>query len=363
MAKENRKLIEKLAGEKVVLAEIIKECVEPIIPMLMRMQGGPELFNDPTDPLLMLQHIRGFNPHDKDLVGNAVRNFYESENYFKNSYQGSITAFEFIENKQTQWNQLLVLGSKANAADPGSTIMMTEKERVIVMMSTIHSGYRILKKRIDLGELPPVNTMDEFITFFNKYEVTANEFRPKQVQQRKIFAATQVTTGGRICNLAGHTPGHIYGGQECNSQCKYRGNGKGKFAEEKRGDIRKITENSMGQQPVFAQNVQNVIAGNGRQIGYDKIVNINKQTRISEDIVKNKNVITDEKDVSTGARTDTLKEIDENLGTEFVWKGNDKVMQKYVNKVAKKLIFNMHVNVNDENESVKEKGAIFFYIC
>ena len=37
MIKENRKLIEKLCSERIIFAELIKECVEPIIPNLMRM--------------------------------------------------------------------------------------------------------------------------------------------------------------------------------------------------------------------------------------------------------------------------------------------------------------------------------------
>ena len=36
MIKENRKLIEKLCSERIIFAELIKECVEPIIPSLMR---------------------------------------------------------------------------------------------------------------------------------------------------------------------------------------------------------------------------------------------------------------------------------------------------------------------------------------
>ena len=54
--------------------------------------------------------------------------------------------------------------------------MISERERVIVLMSTIHAGYRTLKQRIDLGELPVVN---EYTNFIDKYEITAEELRPK----------------------------------------------------------------------------------------------------------------------------------------------------------------------------------------
>ena len=65
--KENRKLIERLAGEKLVLAELIKDCVYSILPILMRTAGGPNLFNDPVNPLGMLNLIRSYNPHDVAL--------------------------------------------------------------------------------------------------------------------------------------------------------------------------------------------------------------------------------------------------------------------------------------------------------
>ena len=48
---------------------------------------------------------------------------------------------------------------RANTEAAGSVTMMSERERVMVLMSTIHSGYRLLKRRIDLGELPAVNTL------------------------------------------------------------------------------------------------------------------------------------------------------------------------------------------------------------
>ena len=70
-------------------------------------------------------------------------NFYVSE-----IYQGALTAFEFLENKRTQWNQRLVLGSRANGVNPGYVVMMTEIGRVLVMMITIHIGYRVMKKTI-----------------------------------------------------------------------------------------------------------------------------------------------------------------------------------------------------------------------
>ena len=75
MIKENRKLVEKLCSERIILAELIKDCVEPIIPSLMRTATGPELFDDPINPLLMLQLIRRYNPHDREMTGNSVRNF------------------------------------------------------------------------------------------------------------------------------------------------------------------------------------------------------------------------------------------------------------------------------------------------
>ena len=78
-------------------------------------------------------------------------NFYVSE-----IYQGALTAFEFIENKQTQWNQLLVLGSRANGVNLGYVEMMTEIGRVLVMMITIHVGYRVMKREeniINFGEV------------------------------------------------------------------------------------------------------------------------------------------------------------------------------------------------------------------
>ena len=78
-------------------------------------------------------------------------NFYVSE-----IYQGVLTAFEFLENKQTQWNQLLVLGSRANGVNLGYVVMMIEIGRVLVMMITIHIGYRVMKREeniINFGEV------------------------------------------------------------------------------------------------------------------------------------------------------------------------------------------------------------------
>ena len=243
MVKENRKLVERLAGERLVLAELIKECTEPILPLLMRTPGGPALFEDPINPLAMLQMIRSFNPHDRELIGNSVRNFYESEGFFKTSYQGMMTAYEFMEAKRTQWEHLNALCQRANTEAEGSVIMMSDRERVMVLMSTMHQGYRNIKRRIDLGELPTVNTLEDFIVFINRYEITAAELRPKPVIQRKIFVSTAEAGDPqkRICTLSGHTPGHQYGGNECNEQCKRKLNTKYKYAEEKRVDVKRVT--------------------------------------------------------------------------------------------------------------------------
>ena len=51
MVKETRKKLEKLAGDRLVLAEMIKDCVEPILSIRMRTPEGPALFEDPTQPL------------------------------------------------------------------------------------------------------------------------------------------------------------------------------------------------------------------------------------------------------------------------------------------------------------------------
>ena len=61
----------------------------------------PALFEDPTQPLEMLQLIRIFNPHDKEMVANMVRNFYEVEAFFKSNYQGMLSAYEFTESKRS----------------------------------------------------------------------------------------------------------------------------------------------------------------------------------------------------------------------------------------------------------------------
>ena len=74
---------------------------------------------------------------------------------------------------------------------------------------------------------------------------STSESKPKPIQQRKIFAAqTENSDGdqGRLCILKGHTPGHIYGGIECNKQCKSKFSSKMKYAEEKRDEIHKINE-------------------------------------------------------------------------------------------------------------------------
>ena len=82
MMKENRKLI-----EKEVARELFKEREGPIVPSLMRIVTGPGLFDDPTNPLLMLQLIRRFNPHDREMTGNSVRNFYDSKGYYISTYR------------------------------------------------------------------------------------------------------------------------------------------------------------------------------------------------------------------------------------------------------------------------------------
>ena len=112
MVQENRKSIERLASERSVFAEVIKEFVVPIIPLLMRIPGGPALFKGPTNPLLMLQMIRSFNPHDSEHIGNSVRNFYEAEGYFNTSYQGIMMAYEFMESTRIQWEHLIALSLK-----------------------------------------------------------------------------------------------------------------------------------------------------------------------------------------------------------------------------------------------------------
>ena len=245
MVKETRRQTERLAGERLVMAEMIKDCVEPILPTLMRTAGGPEIFEDPISPLKMLQMIRLFNPHDREMVGNTVRNFYEAESFFKGNYQGSASAYEFIEAKKTQWEHLIALSNRANATAVGSVAMMTERERVTVLMSILHGGYKPIKRRIDLGEIDEVNSMEEFITFINRYELTAAENRPKLVQPRKIFATTKSAASGRICKLIGHTQGHQYGGTECNLECSKKlsamKSGKERYAAEKRDDVRRVS--------------------------------------------------------------------------------------------------------------------------
>ena len=210
----------------------------------MRTPGGPALFEDPTQPLEMLQLIRIFNPHDKEMVANMVRNFYEVEAFFKSNHQGMLSAYEFTESKRSQWEHLLALAARANAVTAGSVAMMTERERVIVLMSTIHAGYKSIKRRIDLGEIGNGNTMEEFVTFLNSYEVSASENRPRTILPRKIFAAVKSAESNRVCKLPGHTPGHIYGGRECNEECSHKQNrlksGKEKYAAEIRDNVKRI---------------------------------------------------------------------------------------------------------------------------
>ena len=73
--------------------------------------------------------IGSFNPNDEELMGNLVRNFHEAEGYFKTSYQGMMTAYEFMESKRTQWERLLVLYNRANTQAANSVVMMTDRER------------------------------------------------------------------------------------------------------------------------------------------------------------------------------------------------------------------------------------------
>ena len=224
-----------------------------------RTATGPGLFDDPTNPLLMLQLIRRFNPHDREMTGNSVRNFYDSEGYFKSNYQGASSAYDFLEAKRTQWEHLVSFCDRANDEAAGSVIMMTERERVIVLMSTIHAGYRTLKRRIDLGELPAVITMIEFTNFINKYEITAEELRPKLIPQRKIFATTKSEAPKTVCRLVGHTPGHEYGGLECNIECKIKMNKKESYAETQRNDVKRLTGSNDKKQLIGgASNVYNV---------------------------------------------------------------------------------------------------------
>ena len=70
--------------------------------------------------------IRSFNPHDKELIGNAVRNFYVAEGYFKRSYQGIMTAYKFIESKRRQWEHLIASCNSANTQAANSVAMMTD---------------------------------------------------------------------------------------------------------------------------------------------------------------------------------------------------------------------------------------------
>ena len=46
--------------------------MEPITPILMRTNRGPELFEDQMSPLAMLQMIRLSNPNDREMVGVVI---------------------------------------------------------------------------------------------------------------------------------------------------------------------------------------------------------------------------------------------------------------------------------------------------
>ena len=70
MGKETRRQTEIQAGDR--LAEMIKDCMEPITPIPMRTNGGPELFEGQMSPLAMLQMIRLFNPNDREMVGVVI---------------------------------------------------------------------------------------------------------------------------------------------------------------------------------------------------------------------------------------------------------------------------------------------------
>ena len=144
---------------------------------------------------------------------------FAAEAFFKSNYQGMLSAYEFTESKRSKWEHLLALAARASAVTAGSVAMMTERERVIVLMSTIYAGYKSIKRRIDLGEIGNVNTMEEFLTFLNRYEVPASENRP-----RTILSAMKSAESNRACKLPGHTPGHIYGGRECNEECSHKQN-------------------------------------------------------------------------------------------------------------------------------------------
>ena len=52
----------------------------------------------------------------------------------------------------------MALAAGANAVTAGSVAMMTERERVIVLMSTFHAGYKSVKRRINLDGIGNVNT-------------------------------------------------------------------------------------------------------------------------------------------------------------------------------------------------------------
>ena len=69
------------------------------------------------------------------MVGNTVRNFYEAESYFKGYYQGSASAYEFIEAKKTQWEHLIALSNRANATAVGM-------HKSVDIMDTLHRHKR-----------------------------------------------------------------------------------------------------------------------------------------------------------------------------------------------------------------------------
>ena len=55
------------------------------------------------------------------------------------------------------------------------------------------------------------------------------------------FATTKSEATKTVCRLVGHTPGHEYGGLECNNECKIKMNKKESYAESQRNDVKRLT--------------------------------------------------------------------------------------------------------------------------
>ena len=72
--------------------------------------------------------------------------------------------------------------------------MMTERERkntkrVTMLMNMSDAQYKPIKRRIDLGEIDKINSMQLFIIFIfiNRYEHTKAEYKPKLLQPIKYL--------------------------------------------------------------------------------------------------------------------------------------------------------------------------------